>query len=118
MKRLIILMLMIASTTAIFAQKTKQSSSTKAQTSTDMATYACPMHPGVTSDKPGKCSECGMALVKTKSETNESKTYTCPMHSDVVSNQPGDCQKCGMPLVEKKSGKKEKKKGMKMKCCM
>lgn len=26
--------------------------------------YVCPMHPEVTSDKPGKCSKCGMALVK------------------------------------------------------
>lgn len=30
------------------------------------ATYACPMHPEVTSDKEGKCSKCGMALVKKK----------------------------------------------------
>ncbi len=28
------------------------------------ATYACPMHPEVTSTKPGKCSKCGMALEK------------------------------------------------------
>lgn len=28
--------------------------------------YACPMHPDVTSDKPGKCSKCGMELVKKK----------------------------------------------------
>jgi Heavy metal binding domain len=26
--------------------------------------YACPMHPEVQSDKPGKCPKCGMALVK------------------------------------------------------
>jgi hypothetical protein len=26
--------------------------------------YACPMHPDVTSDKPGKCSKCRMELVK------------------------------------------------------
>src|SRR5260221_12092436 len=30
----------------------------------ESATYACPMHPDVTSDKPGKCSKCGMELVK------------------------------------------------------
>ncbi|MCL4545008.1 MAG: septum formation initiator family protein [Chloroflexi bacterium] len=26
-------------------------------------TYSCPMHPEVRSDRPGKCSECGMNLV-------------------------------------------------------
>jgi hypothetical protein len=26
--------------------------------------YSCPMHPEVTSNKPGKCPKCGMALVK------------------------------------------------------
>jgi hypothetical protein len=26
--------------------------------------YSCPMHSGVTSNKPGKCSKCGMDLVK------------------------------------------------------
>jgi len=26
--------------------------------------YTCAMHPEVLSDKPGKCTKCGMALVK------------------------------------------------------
>lgn len=26
--------------------------------------YTCPMHPEVTSDKPGNCPKCGMTLVK------------------------------------------------------
>lgn len=30
----------------------------------ESAAYACTMHPEVTSDKPGKCSKCGMDLVK------------------------------------------------------
>ncbi len=30
------------------------------------AAYSCPMHPDVTSDKEGKCSKCGMAMVKKK----------------------------------------------------
>ncbi len=31
-----------------------------------MAMYVCPMHPEVTSDKPGKCSKCGMDMVEKK----------------------------------------------------
>ena len=33
-----------------------------AAASTAQKAYVCPMHPEVTSDKPGKCSKCGMDL--------------------------------------------------------
>lgn len=38
--------------------------------------YSCPMHPDVTSTKPGNCSKCGMALVKVNEQkaSTESKT--------------------------------------------
>jgi hypothetical protein len=29
------------------------------------ARYACPMHPDVTTDHPGRCPSCGMQLVRT-----------------------------------------------------
>ena len=34
----------------------------------EAAVYACPMHPEVTSNAPGKCSKCGMALVERRKE--------------------------------------------------
>ena len=65
-----------------------------------MKMYVCPMHPDVTSDKPGKCSKCGMDL-KEKKTTETSVVYTCPMHPEVTSDKPGKCSKCGMDLKEK-----------------
>lgn len=32
------------------------------------AVYVCPMHPEVTSNAPGTCSKCGMALVERRDE--------------------------------------------------
>jgi hypothetical protein len=43
--------------------------------STDTKTYTCPMHPEVISDKPGKCTKCGMALelIEDDSKKDEKK---------------------------------------------
>ncbi|MHB9154433.1 MAG: heavy metal-binding domain-containing protein [Endomicrobiales bacterium] len=42
----------------------KKAASTQSQKGAGSAAYQCPMHPGVTSDKPGKCAKCGMFLEK------------------------------------------------------
>jgi len=60
-------------------------------------TYACPMHPDVTSLEPGRCPKCGMKLLATQAPTVT--TYACPMHPEVVSDQPGHCPECGMKLL-------------------
>ncbi|KKU17852.1 MAG: efflux transporter, RND family, MFP subunit, nonfunctional [Candidatus Pacebacteria bacterium GW2011_GWA1_46_10] len=36
----------------------------------DQPMYACPMHPEETSDQPGNCPQCGMAMV-VKEEKSE-----------------------------------------------
>ena len=57
--------------------------------------YACPMHPEVTSQEPGRCPKCGMKLMATAAVT----IYACPMHPEVTSAEPGRCPQCGMKLL-------------------
>ena len=75
--------------------------------------YTCPMevHKAVHSDKPGKCPECGMALVPAVVTTKEmAEFYGCPMeaHSHVRSDKPGKCPECGMELKPMRLKKMEK----------
>lgn len=44
------------------------SSENKTEKADGKETYSCPMHPEVTSDKPGTCPKCGMDLEKAENK--------------------------------------------------
>ncbi|HRI19759.1 MAG TPA: heavy metal-binding domain-containing protein [Panacibacter sp.] len=101
-------MLMMAALTivsfSLFAQDSTKQKTKAPKQKMEMMKYSCPMHPDVTSKKPGKCTKCGMDMTKSKKEQMKMevmKMYTCPMHPDVTSDKPGKCSKCGMDLKEK-----------------
>jgi len=109
MKKIMLIVFTVFAASATFAQKDKMQKHDSAVSV--ILKYSCPMHPEVTSDKPGKCTKCGMELILSKKEqmkTAATSKYACPMHADVVSNKAGKCPKCGMDLA------KSKKEGMKM----
>ncbi|MES2331083.1 MAG: heavy metal-binding domain-containing protein [Bacteroidota bacterium] len=82
------------------AQSNKSDRIKDAKSSTTIVSYTCPMHPQETSDKPGKCSKCGMALNLSKKELMKAGVvkYACTMHPEVTSDKPGQCSKCGKNL--------------------
>ena len=98
MKKILMLLIATAVTLTIFAQNNKSAKTD----STKMEKYVCPMHSDIVSNKPSKCSKCGMELTK-------AKTYSCPMHADIISNKKDKCTKCGMDLTEVKSKPSNKK---------
>ncbi len=51
-------------------EKNTPSSGNSIIDSTETKTYTCPMHPEITSDKPGDCPKCGMEL---ESKENKDK---------------------------------------------
>ena len=105
MKKIIILLIAITTTFTTFAQKAKANSKTNQESTIITKQYICPMHPEVTSNKPGKCSKCNMDLnlsPKEKMKMEVMKTYTCPMHPEVTGNKPGKCSKCNMNLIKGK----------------
>ena len=64
MKTMKILMMAVCTILAVSAMAQDQEKKKQKTEKTDKVSYSCPMHADVTSDKPGKCSKCGMELKK------------------------------------------------------
>lgn len=105
MKKFIIILIVTTASLSTFqpadAQSDKSSRTKDNTNSIKLVQYVCPMHPDITSDKPGKCSKCGMNLTLSKKEQMKADVvkYTCPMHPEIVSDKLGKCSKCGMNLT-------------------
>ncbi|HEX4373047.1 MAG TPA: heavy metal-binding domain-containing protein [Puia sp.] len=65
MKKLIIVLIMVTSTTVVSFAQSSKTKMPKTDTVVKKV-YTCTMHPEVISDKPGKCPKCGMELVEKK----------------------------------------------------
>lgn len=68
MKIFIITLMLTFAVSAGLSQKSAEQGKAKTTSEQSKAGYTCPMHPKVTSDKPGQCPECGMNLVANKME--------------------------------------------------
>ena len=57
----------------------------KANQETKVSQYVCPMHPHITSDKPGKCPICGMDLVSAADDDEEEEEEASDSPSEHMS---------------------------------
>jgi putative DNA topoisomerase len=109
MKTLIMFFVTALAAYSTFAQKSK-ANTTDIKPSVVTVLYACPMHPDMVSNKPGKCAKCSMDLSLSKKEQMKrevTKNYSCPMHQEVVSTHEGICAKCSAKLVANRRGSKQ-----------
>jgi transcription initiation factor IIE alpha subunit len=111
-KMTIVLSVFLAVISGVSAQNTPKTSQKEVQ----KTMYMCPMHPKEMSDKEGKCSKCGMVMVKTteakynnaikgsQSAKKTSTKYICKMDGS-TSDKAGKCPKCGMAMTKNETQK-------------
>ena len=102
MKKAIILLMAVTASFVGMAQKSKTEKNTIDTVAVQKGKYSCPMHPNEVSNKPGKCSVCGMDLTRSKKEQMKMevmKMYACPMHPNQTFDKQGKCAICGMDMT-------------------
>jgi hypothetical protein len=65
-KLFLMAVLLNVSVAAISCGSSETKKDNKTTTPTEAVVYTCPMHPEITSDKPGSCPKCGMDLQEAK----------------------------------------------------
>jgi protein SCO1 len=75
----------LCATTAVVAPAVNAQTKQRTQTRS-VRRYACPMHPDVTSTKPGKCPKCGMALRLVRGNVESPKPESSPTPAAGESN--------------------------------
>lgn len=92
-----------------------QTDSKKAEVAKAEASFYCPMHPHITSEKEGSCAICGMDLVPMGGDSSAGShdghehaikneaLFVCPMHPQITSDKPGSCPICAMDLEKQES---------------
>jgi Cu(I)/Ag(I) efflux system membrane fusion protein len=107
MKRLVIAMLLLVASPAMFAQTHEKTNHKKERSA--KVTYICRTHPEVVSATPGICAKCNKELVADRKGSKQvTALYRCSMDTNVVSNEPGKCPKCDMALEKKNDNSKSK----------
>jgi len=97
--------LLTAATLVLSCQKETPKQRSAAATA-EKELYICPMHPQITSDKPGDCPICGMRLVYKEAEkpkpaaaaSGKITKYRSTMNQNEVSDKPGK-DSMGMDMV-------------------
>jgi hypothetical protein len=66
--------------------------------------YVCPMHPDVISDQPGRCSRCGMTMIRTRPP--ETAEYDLRLTTTPAIVKPGEKFRLDLAVANPKTGKR------------
>jgi heavy metal-binding protein len=91
--RPVLLLLVVASSVTVFAQKASTGAS--ADRLPPIA-WTCPMHPDIVDDHKGQCPICKMELIPVRLVA----VWTCPIHGVIEQDHAGKCRICGRDLIQ------------------